>query len=160
MEGDVLDTEEFEILYGRDHDALRVFISSHMKTGLDDERVASAEAIDSVSGHRAWWWEQDAPMGVLHSLNERRHDRLILELQAEIAKLQWIVENPCKKPPSDRRPKPLKKPGAPIEAGLKKRPLAIDFLNTWKSRPPMLSIGTKPKSVTSTATSTESVLDE
>lgn len=52
--------------------------------------------------------------------SERRHDRLILELQAEIAKLQWIVENPAKKPPSNRRPKALKKPGAPIEAGFER----------------------------------------
>lgn len=52
--------------------------------------------------------------------SERRHDRLILELQAEIAKLQWIVENPGKKPPSNRRPRALKKPGAPIEAGFER----------------------------------------
>jgi hypothetical protein len=52
--------------------------------------------------------------------SERRHDRLILELQTEIAKLQWIVENPGKKPSSNRRPKALKKPGAPIEAGFER----------------------------------------
>lgn len=49
--------------------------------------------------------------------SERRHDRLILELQAEVAKLQWIVENLGKRAPSNRRPKALKKPGAPIEPG-------------------------------------------
>lgn len=59
-----------EILYGRDHDHLRIFISSRMNKTLDAERKAAAEAVDRVSGHKAWWWEHDAPMGVLHSEKE------------------------------------------------------------------------------------------
>lgn len=59
-----------EILYGRDHDHVRVFVSSRMNGTLDREREAAAAAIDSVSGHRAWWWERDAPIGVLHSEDE------------------------------------------------------------------------------------------
>ncbi|MFI5627685.1 hypothetical protein ACIA03_29780 [Nocardioides sp. NPDC051685] len=49
--------------------------------------------------------------------SEQRHDRLIIELQDEVAKLQWIVDNLGKRPPSNRRPKALKKPGSPIESG-------------------------------------------
>lgn len=41
-----------------------------MNRNLDDERRAAAEAVDRVVGHRAWWWERDAPIGVLHSERE------------------------------------------------------------------------------------------
>lgn len=59
-----------EIVYGRDHNHARVFISSRMRTTLDVERVITANAVDRVSGHRAWFWERDAAMGVLHSEHE------------------------------------------------------------------------------------------
>lgn len=59
-----------EIVYGRDHNHARVFISSRMSTTLDAERVVTAKAVDRVSGHRAWFWERDAAMGALHSEHE------------------------------------------------------------------------------------------
>lgn len=50
--------------------------------------------------------------------SERRHDRLILDLQEEVAKLQWIVQNPGKSTTgSNRRPKKLTKPGNLVEPG-------------------------------------------
>ncbi|WP_159540892.1 hypothetical protein [Aeromicrobium sp. 9AM] len=59
-----------EVLYGRDVDHARIFISSKMDGTLDAERSAAVDAVSSVTGHRAWWWERDAPMGVLHSVEE------------------------------------------------------------------------------------------
>ncbi|MEV7608683.1 hypothetical protein AB0N61_04285 [Microbacterium sp. NPDC089320] len=59
-----------EIVYGRDHDHARVFISSRMRTTLDTERLVTAGAVDRVSGHRAWFWERDAAVGELHSEHE------------------------------------------------------------------------------------------
>lgn len=54
--------------------------------------------------------------------SERRHDRLILDLQGEVEKLQWIVDNLDKRPPSTRRPKKFKKPGPPVEPGFERTP--------------------------------------
>lgn len=49
--------------------------------------------------------------------SEQRHDRLILDLQAEVAKLQWVLDNPGKRPPSSKKPKALKKPGRLVDPG-------------------------------------------
>jgi hypothetical protein len=59
-----------EIRYGRDSESLRIFISSKMDGSLDEERRQAAEAVDRLDAHKAWWWEQDAPAGVLHSEKE------------------------------------------------------------------------------------------
>ena len=62
---------------------------------------------------------------------DRRHDRLLMELQEEVAKLQWMVDNPTKRPSSNRRPKALKKPGASIEPGYDRTPFGdacLDYL--------------------------------
>lgn len=59
-----------EVLYGRDSDHARIFVSSKMDGTLDPERKAAVDAVASVTGHKAWWWEEDAPMGILHSVNE------------------------------------------------------------------------------------------
>lgn len=59
-----------EILYGRDAEALRVFVSSRMNGSLDEERAAVVEAIATFPTHRSWAWENDAPAGALHSENE------------------------------------------------------------------------------------------
>jgi hypothetical protein len=61
---------EDEIRYGRDHNHLRYFVSSRMNGSLDSERRTAAKTIDRLATHRAWWWERDAPTGVLHSENE------------------------------------------------------------------------------------------
>lgn len=61
---------EDEIRYGRDQTKLRFFVSSRMNGTLDDERKTAADTIDRLVTHRAWWWERDAPPGVLHSENE------------------------------------------------------------------------------------------
>lgn len=78
-----------EILYGRDAEALRVFISSRMNGSLDDERAAVVEAISTFPTHRAWAWENDAPAGALHSENEcigyaRSSDELVLLLATDL----------------------------------------------------------------------------
>ncbi|MEE2522808.1 hypothetical protein V1639_11630 [Pseudarthrobacter sp. J75] len=59
-----------EVLYGRDAEALRVFVSSRMNGTLDDERAAAVDAINKFPTHRSWSWEKDAPAGALHSENE------------------------------------------------------------------------------------------
>jgi len=64
---------------------------------------------------------------------DRRHDRLVMDLQAEVAKLQWIAEHPMNKPSLNRRPKALKKPGAPIEPGYERTPfgdVCLSYLNS------------------------------
>lgn len=60
-------TIEDEVVFGRDQDHLRVFISSKMDGSLDSERQATHQVVSALEGHRAWWWEDDAPAGVLHS---------------------------------------------------------------------------------------------
>lgn len=59
-----------EIVYGRDHDHARIFISSRMGRTLDAERRVAADTVDQVAGHRAWFWERDAAGGTLHSEHE------------------------------------------------------------------------------------------
>ncbi|WP_166878465.1 hypothetical protein [Salinibacterium sp. ZJ450] len=79
----MLEELEDEIRYGRDHNRARIFVSSRMDGSLDSERKLAATTIDRLESHRAWWWEQDAPAGVLHSVNEcvnfaRTSDGLVL----------------------------------------------------------------------------------
>jgi len=81
-----------EILYGRDHDHARIFISSKMDGSLDAERIRSAEAINSLDAHKPWWWEADAPAGVLHSENEcvkfaATSDGLILLIAGDLSRI-------------------------------------------------------------------------
>lgn len=66
---------------------------------------------------------------------ERRHDRYILDLQAELAKVQWILENPGKKVQGNRRPKTLKKPGAVVEPGYERTPFGDQCLEYLESMP-------------------------
>lgn len=66
---------------------------------------------------------------------ERRHDRYILDLQAELAKVQWILENPGKKIQSNRRPKKLKKPGSVVEPGYERTPFGDRCLEYLESMP-------------------------
>jgi hypothetical protein len=66
---------------------------------------------------------------------ERRHDRYILDLQTELAKLQWILENPGKKVQSNRRPKTLKKPGSIVEPGYERTPFGDRCLEYLDSMP-------------------------
>jgi len=79
-----------EILYGRDHDAIRIFISSKMDGSLDAERRSAAGAINRLDTHKSWWWEEDAPAGVLHSELEciqfaRTSDGLILLVAGDLS---------------------------------------------------------------------------
>ena len=81
-----------EVLYGRDHDHLRIFVSSRMNGSLDNERRVAAETISSVSGHKAWWWEVDAPMGALHSEQEcvsfaRTSDGIVLLIAGALSEI-------------------------------------------------------------------------
>ena len=46
-----------------------------------------------------------------------RADKLIMELQVEVGKLQWILQNLTKKPTGSRKPSTLKKPGRHPRAG-------------------------------------------
>lgn len=66
---------------------------------------------------------------------ERRHDRYILDLQAELAKVQWILEHPGKRIQSNRRPKTLKKPGAVVEPGYERTPFGDRCLEYLESMP-------------------------
>lgn len=59
-----------EIRYGRDHRSVRIFVSSKMDGSLDEERQRAAAVIERRPTHTAWWWERDAPIGVLHSVKE------------------------------------------------------------------------------------------
>ena len=67
---------------------------------------------------------------------ERRHDRYILDLQAELAKLQWMLENSGKKAQGNRRPKTLKKPGSVVEPGYERTPFGDRCLEYLESMPP------------------------
>ncbi len=67
---------------------------------------------------------------------ERRHDRYIFDLQSELAKVQWILENPGKKAQGNRRPKTLKKPGAVVEPGYERTPFGDRCLEYLGSLPP------------------------
>jgi hypothetical protein len=91
-----------EILYGRDAEALRVFISSRMNGSLDDERAAVVEAISTFPTHRAWAWENDAPAGALHSENEcigyaRSSDELVLLLATDLTPITEAEYQAAKK---------------------------------------------------------------
>lgn len=59
-----------EVVYGRDEEGLRYFVSSRMNSTLSEARRRAAATIDRMPTHRAWWWERDAGMGVLHSEQE------------------------------------------------------------------------------------------
>ncbi len=79
-----------EVLYGRDQNSLRVFVSSRMDGTLDDERIAAASAINELPTHDAWTWESHAPAGVLHSENEcvliaGKSDELVLLLARDLS---------------------------------------------------------------------------
>lgn len=81
-----------EVLYGRDHDHARIFISSKMDGSLDEERSRTAAAVNRLDTHKAWWWEADAPAGVLHSENEcikfaGSSDGLILLVAGDLSKI-------------------------------------------------------------------------
>ena len=81
-----------EIRYGRDNDHARIFVSSKMDGTLDAERQRTASAIDSLDTHKSWWWEEDAPHGVLHSENEcikfaRTSDGLILLIGGDLSRI-------------------------------------------------------------------------
>lgn len=72
-----------EILFGRDPEYLRIFVSSKMDGSLDAERVAARSVIRGLGSHRSWLWEDDAPVGALHSEQEcigyaRTSDGLVL----------------------------------------------------------------------------------
>lgn len=49
--------------------------------------------------------------------SDTRHDKLIIELQQEVNKLQKITENPTKRPSSSNKPRAIKKPGSLPEPG-------------------------------------------
>lgn len=49
--------------------------------------------------------------------SDTRHDKLIMELQEEVNKLQKIVENPAKRISNSDKPKRIKKPGSLPENG-------------------------------------------
>jgi hypothetical protein len=83
-----------EIVYGRDHDRARIFISSRMGQTLDAERKVAADTVDQIAGHRAWWWERDAATGVLHSEHEcvkyaKASAGLILLVDGELSKIVY-----------------------------------------------------------------------
>lgn len=83
-----------EVLYGRDPDHARVFVSSKMNGTLNDERRTAVEVINTISNHRAWWWEDDAPMGVLHSEHEctafaQTSDGLVLLVAGALSKIVY-----------------------------------------------------------------------
>lgn len=62
------DSAEHEILYGRDQDALRIFVSSQMSGNvLAVERRVAADTINDTPMHRAWCWEDNARAGAYHS---------------------------------------------------------------------------------------------
>lgn len=68
---------------------MKVFISSHMKGGLDSERIAAAEAVEATSFARAWYWERDSRAGPYSSEevclgHARTSDGLVLLLAEEL----------------------------------------------------------------------------
>lgn len=86
------DELEQEIVYGRDADNARIFVSSKMDGSLDRERKYTVEAIENLPGHKAWWWERDAATGVLHSVEEcvryaRTSDGLVLLIGGALSEI-------------------------------------------------------------------------
>jgi len=62
-----------EVIFGRPHDRVKVFISSEMYSGLlNDERIAVVEATEQSGPHHAWYWERDAKAGPV------QHHRCVL----------------------------------------------------------------------------------
>lgn len=98
---------EAEVRYGRDHTHLRYFVSSRMNGTLDDERKVAAKTIERLVTHRAWWWERDAPTGVLHSENEciqfaRTSDGLVLLVGGELSAIVRAEYAAAKKAAAER----------------------------------------------------------
>lgn len=70
----------------------KIFVSSRMHGGLDDERVAVAEAIEGTGFARAWYWERDAYAGPYSSESvclghARTSDGLVLLLARELSRV-------------------------------------------------------------------------
>lgn len=65
-----------------------------MNGTLDGERKIAADTIERLVTHRAWWWERDAPTGVLHSENEcvkfaRTSDGIVLLVGGELSPIVY-----------------------------------------------------------------------
>lgn len=65
-----------------------------MNGTLDSERKIAADTIERLVTHRAWWWERDAPTGVLHSENEcvkfaRTSDGIVLLVGGELSPIVY-----------------------------------------------------------------------
>lgn len=98
---------EDEVRYGRDHTHLRYFISSRMNGSLDSERKIAAATVERLVTHRAWWWERDAPTGVLHSEREcikfaETSDGLILLVAGELSGIVYSEYQAAKRATAER----------------------------------------------------------
>jgi hypothetical protein len=98
---------EDEVVYGRDHTQLRFFVSSRMNGTLDIERKIAADTIERLVTHRAWWWERDAPTGVLHSENEcvkfaRTSDGIVLLVGGELSPIVYSEYRAAKTASAER----------------------------------------------------------
>lgn len=63
-----------------------------MDGSLDSERQATHQVVSMLEGHRAWWWEGDAPAGVLHSEQictkyAKTSDGLVLLVGGELSQI-------------------------------------------------------------------------
>lgn len=98
---------EDEVRYGRDHTHLRYFISSRMNGTLDSERKVAANTVERLVTHRAWWWERDAPTGVLHSEREcikfaQTSDGLVLLVAGELSGIVYAEYAAAKSAAAER----------------------------------------------------------
>lgn len=89
-------------MYGRDAQALRVFISSRMNNTLDAERRAAVETVNRFPHRSSWLWEDDAPAGVYHSEREctgiaGSSDELILILGQDLSAITRAEYEAAKK---------------------------------------------------------------
>lgn len=78
-----------------------------MNGSLDSERKVAAETVERLVTHRAWWWERDAPTGVLHSEREcimfaQTSDGLILLVAGELSGIVYSEYQAAKDASAER----------------------------------------------------------
>lgn len=96
-----------EILYGRDPEYLRIFVSSKMDGSVDAERIAARSVIRGLGSHRPWLWEDDAPVGALHSEHEcvgyaKTSDGLVLIIGGPLSPIIYAEYESARKAGANR----------------------------------------------------------
>ncbi|MFG6402488.1 hypothetical protein [Microbacterium sp. P04] len=78
-----------------------------MNGTLEGERRIAADTIDRLETYRAWWWERDAPTGVLHSEREcvkfaGTSDGLVLLVAGDLSPIVYAEYGAAKEAAAER----------------------------------------------------------